>query len=233
MENDRDKNPDGRFLARWSRRKAGTETAAPPETGVVNPPDGTRDGNEIARRDGEPAGQSAQSTQSAQSETEPLTDAHMPPIDSLTEDSDFSGFLSPGVSEALRKRALRKLFAGAVFNIRDGLDDYDDDFRNFAALGDLITSDMKHQMEVEEARKRKAEAEAEETTPDEQQTGGDTPPAEASGTAEASEKAEAAEDAGETDTENADTDPAAREHQGRQARQEPQTRKKQPNKKSP
>ncbi len=230
MENDRDKNPDGHFLARWSRRKAGAETAAPPETGVVNPPGGTRGGNEIARRggDGEPAGRSAQS---AQSETEPLTDAHMPPIDSLTEDSDFSGFLSPGVSEALRKRALRKLFTGAVFNIRDGLDDYDDDFRNFAPLGDLITSDMKHQMEVEEARKRKAEAE--DTTPDEQQTGGDTPPAEP---AEASETAETAEDAGATHPANANTDPAAREHQGRQenqARQEPQTRQPQPNKKSP
>ncbi|MDA8015423.1 MAG: DUF3306 domain-containing protein [Gammaproteobacteria bacterium] len=87
------------------------------------------------------------------------TDDDMPPIESLRDDSDFSGFLSPGVSEDLRRRALRRLFASAVFNVRDGLDDYDDDFRNFPPLGDLVTSDMRHQRELAEAR-AKAEREA-------------------------------------------------------------------------
>ena len=62
-----------------------------------------------------------------------LADEDMPPLDSLDEDSDYSDFLSPGVSEALRRRALRKLFSSAVFNIPDGLDDYDDDFTSFQA----------------------------------------------------------------------------------------------------
>ena len=85
-----------------------------------------------------------------------LTDVDMPPLDSLDENSDYSGFLSPGVSEALRRRALRKLFSSAVFNIPDGLDDYDDDFTSFAALGDIVTSDMKHRAEVEAERARQA-----------------------------------------------------------------------------
>ena len=76
-----------------------------------------------------------------------LTDEDMPPVESLSDDSDFSGFLSPNVSEELRKVALRKLFNGAVFNQRDGLDDYDDDFTSFAKLGNIVTADMKHQME--------------------------------------------------------------------------------------
>lgn len=81
------------------------------------------------------------------------TDADMPDIDTLTEDSDFSGFLSPKVSESLRRIALRKLFHSPGFNLVDGLDDYDEDFTSFAKLGDILTADMKHQMEVE-ARKK-------------------------------------------------------------------------------
>jgi len=81
-----------------------------------------------------------------------LTDADMPPIESLTEDSDYSGFLSPKVSEALRKQALKKLFHCPGFNICDGLDDYDEDFTKFEKLGDIITSDMKHQLEMEAKR---------------------------------------------------------------------------------
>ena len=91
-------------------------------------------------------------------EEKALTDEDMPPLDALDEDSDYSGFLSPGVSEALRRRALRKLFSSAVFNIPDGLDDYDDDFTSFAALGDIVTSDMKHQAEVEAERARQAQS---------------------------------------------------------------------------
>ena len=84
----------------------------------------------------------------------------MPALESLDENSDYSGFLSSGVSESLRRRALRKLFSSAVFNIPDGLDDYDDDFTSFAALGDIVTSDMKHQAEVEAERAKQAQARA-------------------------------------------------------------------------
>ena len=94
-------------------------------------------------------------------EEKALTDEDMPPLDSLGEDSDYSDFLSPGVSEALRRRALRKLFSSAVFNIPDGLDDYDDDFTSFAALGDIVTSDMKHQAEVEAERAKQAQSSTE------------------------------------------------------------------------
>jgi len=76
------------------------------------------------------------------------TDSDMPPVESLTADSDYSGFMSPRVSESLRRLALRKLFHSAEFNICDGLDDYDGDYTSFAKLGGIITADMKHQMEV-------------------------------------------------------------------------------------
>jgi hypothetical protein len=85
-----------------------------------------------------------------------LTDADMPDIDTLAEDSDFTGFMSPGVSDELRNLALRKLFHAPVFNIRDGLDEYDEDYTTFEKLGDIVTCDMKHQIEVQERKRREA-----------------------------------------------------------------------------
>ena len=85
-----------------------------------------------------------------------LTDADMPDIDTLGDDSDFTGFMSPGVSDELRNLALRKLFHAPVFNIRDGLDEYDEDYTSFEKLGDIVTCDMKHQIEVQERKRREA-----------------------------------------------------------------------------
>ena len=73
--------------------------------------------------------------------------ADLPSVDSLDVKSDFSMFLSSGVSEGLRKRALRKLFHLPLFHQRDGLDDYDDDYRSFHQLGDIITAHLRHQLE--------------------------------------------------------------------------------------
>lgn len=91
-----------------------------------------------------------------------LTDDDMPSLDTLDESSDYSGFMSSGVSEKLRRVALRKLFSGAGFNVRDGLDDYDEDYTNFEALGDIITSDMKHRQELEAEKREQAEQQAKE-----------------------------------------------------------------------
>ena len=96
-----------------------------------------------------------------------LTDADMPDVESLTEDSDFSGFMSSGVSDELRNLALRKLFKAPVFNIRDGLDEYDEDYTYFEKLGDIVTCDMKHHIEMKEQKLREAQAEAEAAEADE------------------------------------------------------------------
>ncbi len=78
-------------------------------------------------------------------ELEPELD--LPSVEILDENSDISGFLSPKVSGDLRRLALNKLFHLPKFNITDGLDDYDENYRNFAALGDIITADMRYQIE--------------------------------------------------------------------------------------
>lgn len=106
------------FVARWSRRKREAGGA----TRETDEPDKTHPG-----RDLEPHSTAVETA-------EELSDADMPPLASLGPDSDYSGFLSPGVSEELRRLALRKLFHSPIFNVTDGLDDYDDDFTSFGVL---------------------------------------------------------------------------------------------------
>ena len=129
-------------LSRWSRRK---QEAA--ETPLID----TQAPAEVAD-----ASLALPQTDEVVQEPEVLTDADMPDIDTLAEDSDFTGFMSPGVSDELRNLALRKLFHAPVFNIRDGLDEYDEDYTTFEKLGDIVTCDMKHQIEVQERKRREA-----------------------------------------------------------------------------
>lgn len=67
-----------------------------------------------------------------QADAKPLPE--LPPVDKLSFESDFSGFMDARVDESLRRIALKKLFGDRRFNITDGLDDYAEDY---AALEDL------------------------------------------------------------------------------------------------
>lgn len=125
-------------LSRWSRRKLEAEQAAPTEAPAVP-------GEIESEAAALPLEEAAQPV---------LTDADMPALDALTEDSDYSGFMSEGVSDELRNLALRKLFRAPVFNIRDGLDEYDEDYTSFEKLGDIVTADMKHRIEMQEKKLR-------------------------------------------------------------------------------
>lgn len=71
----------------------------------------------------------------------------LPPIETLTEHSDLSDFMSSHIADELRLRALRKVFHTAKFNACDGLDDYAENYRVFEPLGDIITADLRHHLE--------------------------------------------------------------------------------------
>jgi len=127
---------DEDFLERWSRRKhrraaQDREPGQSPDDGGV-PAEGNADAEEAP--------------------------PDLPPVESLDADSDFSRFLEERVPESFKRAALKKLFGLPQFNVRDGLDDYDEDYTAFAQLGDTITADMKHH--AERLRQRAAEREA-------------------------------------------------------------------------
>ena len=60
--------------------------------------------------------------------SQPSAAPPLPPVDSLTFESDFTAFLKPDVDEALRRMALKKLLHDPRFNVMDGLDTYIDDY---------------------------------------------------------------------------------------------------------
>ncbi len=76
-----------------------------------------------------------------------LTDADMPPIESLDQDSDYRPFMSPGVSQALRRHALRRLFHSGPFNERCPLESEYYDCHGYEPLGSTITHEMREEME--------------------------------------------------------------------------------------
>jgi hypothetical protein len=96
-----------------------------------------------------------------------LTDADMPPLESLDEHSDYSPFLSPGVSDELRQRALRRLFMLPSVNQRDLLDGEYYDCRGYEPLGDVITHEMREEMErkAQQQAAQRANSVAEEPKP--------------------------------------------------------------------
>ena len=122
-------------------------------------------------------------------EVDPPGDDDMPSLESLTADSDYSAFFSPKVSESLRRSALRRLWQIGDFGVADGLDIYAADYTRFEALGDLVTAEMKHRVELEMRRQAEALSELPENpeqplvvdSPEKQETVGGVPSNEQSG----------------------------------------------------
>src|SRR5437763_7399501 len=97
-------------LRRWSARKL----AAVQEATVARPPE---------------AAPAAVPSVALPPNAEPVAEpSPLPPVESLTFDSDFTAFLKPEVDEALKRKALKKLLHDPRFNVMDGLDVYIDDY---------------------------------------------------------------------------------------------------------
>jgi hypothetical protein len=160
------------FLSRWARRKALARSGGDPDAG--HDESAVDAGAEAAppSMDSAPVVTDAHANDLANDLAPEPGDEDMPPLESIDEHTDMRGFFSSKVSQAVKKAALKKFFHSPAFNIVDGLDDYDDDFRNFEALGDIITSDMRSQMdrEAEAAREKTANVDQERGSPESAET---------------------------------------------------------------
>lgn len=144
--------PNEGFVSRWSRRK---QQVAEVEN-RQNQDESNLPAEKVVIDDVDPEIRKAEKLEALNK----LTDEDMPDIETLDENSDFSGFMSTSVSEGLRKMALKKLFMGKSYNIRDGLDEYDGDYTKFEKMPKtMVTADMKHMVEVEARKKLEKEQE--------------------------------------------------------------------------
>lgn len=98
---------DDNFISRWSKRKIAARTTR--EAGPDRP---------------------AAPVVPAQAGTqlEPEAPAPLPPVESLTPESDFTPFMKPEVDPGVKREALKTLFRDPRHNVMDGLDVYIDDY---------------------------------------------------------------------------------------------------------
>jgi hypothetical protein len=120
------------FLSRWSRLKRDAQEAEPNAAAPLDANQGA-----VAPL------QQQQKDAHAESEVPQL-----PPVDELTLDSDFRGFLHPKVDEDVRRAALKKLFSDPHFNVMDGLDTYIDDYSKPDPLPLEMLAQMKSAQQI-------------------------------------------------------------------------------------
>jgi|AntRauTorcE11898_2_1112593.scaffolds.fasta_scaffold24250_2 uncharacterized protein (DUF2336 family) len=114
------------FLSRWSKRKQGQPLDDSPAAAETQAP-------------ATPASMQENLQEVADKE---LTDADMPELDSLKDDSDVSMFFAEGVSRALKQQALRKLFHQPGFNTISELDEYAEDYSQVVSLTSATAEKM-------------------------------------------------------------------------------------------
>lgn len=132
------------FFSRWSQRKLdeSTDKALEAEQPV----------EETSVTSSEPASQ----TLSSAEELAPNDPASIEPTNALEESADtkesaseateelsMAQLLVSEASESVKKAALRKLFLSEEFNVRDGLDDYDDDYSNLKSLSEGVAESLR------------------------------------------------------------------------------------------
>jgi hypothetical protein len=141
-----EKVQDEPFFSRWARRKKESREGLSEETvqavelpaeQLPEPGAAEHELEAVATADDESAG----------TEGAAVPPLELPPLETLTVESDFRAFMQPGVDGALRQAALRKMFRNPIYGIVDDLDPYRADFAAFTPLGDTITSDMKFHAE--------------------------------------------------------------------------------------
>ncbi|MFB1029258.1 MAG: DUF3306 domain-containing protein [Thauera sp.] len=135
----------GGFLSRWSRRKLAAVAQAEavvPVAGESPAPLRSEAADPLSVVPAAPDGAA-----SAEMLAGAAAEAGLPPVESLSLSSDFTAFLKDEVSEALRRKALHKLFSDPHFNQMDGLDIYIDDYSRPDPIPPEILAKLQHARE--------------------------------------------------------------------------------------
>jgi hypothetical protein len=82
----------------------------------------------------------------------------LPPVDKLTPESDFSGFMHPKVEDALRRVALKKLFSDPHFNVPDPYEPFSGDWIGGETISDEMLASLNQAQKLLFSEKKKEEA---------------------------------------------------------------------------
>jgi hypothetical protein len=152
------------FLRRWARRKNeslhGVEPAPEPASELAPA--------SLPAAAGTPLPAHGATAGVVQPESDAAAAARLPTMDDvaqLTPESDFSAFVARDVDQAVRRSALKKLFADPHFNVMDKLDMYMDDYNVASPVSAEMLAALNHSKrffeqaaDVAEAARKRAEA---------------------------------------------------------------------------
>jgi hypothetical protein len=161
------------FLRRWARRKTeiqeGRALAPAPEPEPQAAPQSTPEPAVSALAESRP-GEAAAAPASAPAQAPAPALPTMEDVALLDADSDFSSFVARGVDQAVRRGALKKLFADPHFKLMDKLDVYIDDYTKPSPVSEAMLASLAHAKSVfmrtvQDEEGRAAPAQAEQAEP--------------------------------------------------------------------
>jgi hypothetical protein len=138
------------FLRRWARRKSevleGRTSLAEPsaESAPATPLAVPAAEVQVLAADAMPQSGAAPSAEAVSACPLPTMDD----VATLDKDSDFSAFVARGVDQAVRRSALKKLFADPHFNVMDKLDVYIDDYTKPSPVSEAMLASLEHAKSV-------------------------------------------------------------------------------------
>ena len=128
----KDANEDG-FLSRWSKRKQSAVDQQVDEPEAANPVE--------AEVQVEPETEEEALAQLHERDPELAEQVSAIDIDAMSYDDDFSVFMNSKVPEFIRRKALSKLWlSNPILANVDGLNDYDEDFRDVSDIVGTLQS---------------------------------------------------------------------------------------------
>ena len=125
----------GNFFSRWSQRKQAVKQGVPLAEALpaantqsqTNPLQASSHNAAPAAQAGAPQTNTAAPSQSETTQ-EPAKVLTLEDVSKLTPESDFTSYMTQGVSPEVRNAAMKKLLADPHYNIMDGLDIYIGDY---------------------------------------------------------------------------------------------------------
>ncbi|WP_139312662.1 DUF3306 domain-containing protein [Vibrio panuliri] len=128
------------FISRWSKRKLdekAKELLSTEETQAVDKASESSDDITTEMSVAIDESQQAMTASETQSDTTVAADADKP------EEMSIANLLVSEAEQSVKKAALRKLFLSEEFNVRDGLDDYDEDYSNLKTLSQSVAETLR------------------------------------------------------------------------------------------
>ena len=125
----------GNFFSRWSQRKQAVKQGVPLAEALpaaktqsqTNPLQASSQNAALATQAGTAQTKTAAPSQNATTQ-EPAKVLTLEDVSKLTPESDFTSYMTQGVSPEVRNAAMKKLLADPHYNIMDGLDIYIGDY---------------------------------------------------------------------------------------------------------